>query len=191
MTHHDNLKILAFVGLPGSGKTTAVDYLTEKNYPKVYFGGVVLSALDDAGLEHTEVNERKVREQLRADEGNDFIVKRIIDQIHHLADAGQHRIVAESLYSWTEYKALSHEFPGQLTTVAVVAPKELRHRRLTHRPIRPLTEQEAAGRDWSQIENLEAGGPIAVADYFVMNDGNVERFYQQIDAIVQEINFDQ
>lgn len=189
MTHHEHLKILAFVGLPGSGKTTAVDYLTDKKYPKVYFGGVVLDALDKLGLEHTEVNEKKIREELRATEGNDFIVKRIIDQIHHLADAGQRHIVAESLYSWTEYKALVHAFPGQLTVVAVVAPKELRHSRLTHRPVRPLTEQEAAGRDWAQIENLEAGGPIAVADYFVMNDGNVERFYKQIDDIVTVTRF--
>jgi dephospho-CoA kinase len=35
MTEHENLKIIALVGLAGSGKSTAVEYFTEKGYPKV------------------------------------------------------------------------------------------------------------------------------------------------------------
>ena len=55
MTHRNNLKILAFVGLTGAGKSTAVDHFTEKGYPKVYFGGVILDAMTEAGRseEHT------------------------------------------------------------------------------------------------------------------------------------------
>ena len=34
-------EILAFVGLTGSGKTVAVDYLAEKGYPKVNFDGFI------------------------------------------------------------------------------------------------------------------------------------------------------
>lgn len=189
MTHHENLKILAFVGLPGAGKSTAVEYLTEKDYPKVYFGGVVLEAMDKAGLEHTEQNEKTFREALREKEGKDFVVKRIIDQIHHLADAGQHRIVADGLYTWTEYKLLKREFPGELTVVAVVAPKHLRYHRLANRPIRPLTEKEASERDWAEIENLEKGGPIAIADYYIGNEDDVEKLYEQIDGIVEHVGF--
>ena len=38
----DNIKILAIVGMSGSGKSVAVDYLTGKGYPKVYFGAIKL-----------------------------------------------------------------------------------------------------------------------------------------------------
>ena len=31
-------RIIALVGLAGSGKSSAVEYLTEKGFPKVYFG---------------------------------------------------------------------------------------------------------------------------------------------------------
>lgn len=189
MTHHENLKILAFVGLSGSGKSTAVDYFTEKGYPKVYFGGVVLDAMTAAGLAHEEHLERSFREELRQKEGKDFIVNRIIDQIHHLATAGQHRIVADGLYTWTEYKILKKAFPGELTVVAVVAPKHLRHHRLETRPIRPLNQQEASERDWSEIEHLEKGGPIAIADHYVMNNGSVEDFYHQLNAISELLDF--
>ena len=186
---HDNIKIIAFVGLAGSGKSTAVDYLTAKSYPKVYFGGVVLDAMTAAGLEHTQENEKPFREKLRAEEGKDFVAKRIISQIHDLINAGQHRIVADGLYSWTEYKALKREFPGELNLVAIVAPKHLRHHRLTNRPVRPLTLKEADERDWAEIEGLEKGGPIAIADHYIINDGNIEDLHEKVQELVEEISF--
>lgn len=188
--HHDQgTKILAFVGLTGSGKSEAVGYVTEKGVPKVYFGGVILDAMTEVGLEHTQENEKPFREEIRRKEGNDFVVKRIISQIHGLIDAGQHRIVADGLYSWTEYKALKHEFPGELVVVAVVAPKNVRHRRLTTRPIRPLTIGEANLRDWAEIENIEKGGPIAIADYYLDNGAGIESLHQQIGQLLEDIHF--
>lgn len=189
MKHHENVKIVAFVGLTGSGKSSAVDYLTTRGYPKVYFGGIVLDAMTAAGLEHTQENEQPFREELREREGKDFVVKRIISQIHDLITAGQRRIVADGLYTWTEYKALKREFPGELTTVAVVTPKHLRHHRLTQRLIRPLTDIEANERDWSEIENLEKGGPIAIADHYIINNGDLDHFHEQIDTELEHIEF--
>lgn len=189
MSNYPNLKILAFVGLTGSGKSTAVEYVTDLGIPKVYFGGVVLDAMKAAGIPHDESHEKVFREELRAKEGNDYIANRIIEQIRHLADAGQHRVVADGIYTWTEYKALKKAFPGELIVAAVVAPKHLRHHRLAQRPVRPLNDQEASNRDWSEIEHLEKGGPIAIADHYIFNDGNIERFKKQIDALRQEVNF--
>jgi dephospho-CoA kinase len=183
-------KIMAFVGLPGAGKSEAVDYLTHKGYPKVYFGGVVLDAMTQAGLDHTEENEKPFREALREKEGKDFVVKRIITQLHDLINSGQRRIVADGLYTWTEYKALKHEFPGELTVVAIVAPKRVRHHRLAMRPIRPLTVEEANERDWAEIENLEKGGPIAIADHFIANDKDLDTLHKAIDAELAFFHFD-
>jgi len=189
MKHHENVKIVAFVGLAGSGKSTAVDYLTEKGYPKVYFGGIVLEEVKKRGLELTQENEQPIREELRASEGKDFVVRRIITQVHDLIAAGQHRIVADGLYSWTEYKALKHEFPGELTVIAVVAPKHLRKSRMANRPVRPLTSEQVDQRDWAEIENIEKGGPIAIADHYIINDGTVEKLHEQLDNELNHIEF--
>lgn len=189
MSKHENVKIVAFVGLPGVGKSSAVDYLTAKGYPKVYFGGVVLQAVTDAGLDDTPENERYMREKLRADEGKDVIVNRIVKQINDLIDAGQHRIIADGLYSWTEYKILKREFPGELTVVAIVAPKHLRHHRLASRPVRPLTPAQANERDWSEIENLEKGGPIAIADHTIINNKDMDHLHRQLDDELEHIKF--
>ena len=191
MTHHENLKILAFVGLTGSGKSTAVEYFTQKGFPKVYFGGVVLEAMKKAGVAITPENERSFREELRAKYGKDVVVNRIVEQINELAAAGQHRIIADGLYTWTEYKVLKKAFPGELTLVAVVAPRRLRYHRLEQRPVRPFTNTEAYERDIAEIENLEKGGPIAIADHFVGNNDSIEELDEKLAALATELDFEQ
>ena len=189
MSSDKDVKIVAFVGLTGSGKSTAVDYMTEKGYPKVYFGGVILQAVKDAGLEVNAENEKYIREKLRDDEGKDVVVNRIVKQIRDLIGAGQHRIIADGLYTWTEYKIMKQEFPGELTVIAVVTPKHLRKRRMADRPVRPLNSNEVDQRDWAEIENIEKGGPIAIADYFIHNEGDLEHLQKQIDNALDHVGF--
>lgn len=189
MIHHSNVKILALVGLAGSGKSAAVEYLTQQGYPKVYFGGIIYKAMEEAGIEVTWESQKVFREEIREREGKDFVVKRVIRETRSLIDAGQRRIVLDGLYSWSEYKILKKEFPGEVTVVAIVTPKHLRYARMAKRPERPMTSHEIDERDWAEIENLEKGGPIAIADYFVHNDGDITALHQQIDRVLEAIDF--
>ena len=182
-------KIIALVGLAGSGKSSAVEYLTEKGFPKIYFGGVIYKAMDEAGIEKTWDNQQKFREEIRQREGKDFVIKRVIKNIHDLINAGQNKIVLDGLYTWSEYKFLKHEFPGQVVVIAIVTPKYLRYQRMAKRIERPMQPHEVDQRDWSEIENLEKGGPIAIADYFIINDGSLEQLHQKIDAATHDAHF--
>ncbi|HUC96511.1 MAG TPA: AAA family ATPase [Candidatus Saccharimonadales bacterium] len=189
MVYNKDVKIVAFVGMAGAGKSTAVDYVTNKGYPKVYGGGIFYEAMRDAGIEPTQQNENDFRTRVHKNEGQDQIVKEFIGQIHALIDAGQHRIVTDSNYSWDEYKAMKHEFPGELNVVAVVAPKHIRHHRLLSRLERPLTETESSDRDWREIEDLQSGGVIAIADHYIINDGDLDNLYKQINDTLNDIEF--
>lgn len=182
-------KIIALVGLAGSGKSSAVEYLTEKGFPKIYFGGVIYKAMDEAGIEKTWDNQQQFREEIRRREGKDFVIKRVIKNIHDLINAGQNKIVLDGLYTWSEYKFLKHEFPGQVVVIAIVTPKYLRYQRMAKRAERPMQPHEVDQRDWSEIENLEKGGPIAIADYFIINDGSLEQLHQKIDAATHDAHF--
>ena len=187
--HTEHVKLVAFVGLAGSGKTSAVDYVTEKGYPKVYFGGIMYQMMRDAGIEITFESQQEFREKIRRDEGMDIIAKHAIVQIEHLMAAGQHRIVLDGVYSWSEYKTLKHSFPGELELVAIVAPRRLRKHRLAERPERPLTSNEVDTRDWAEIEHIEKAGPIAIADHFIINDSSLESLHHNIDTTLESINF--
>lgn len=188
-TSEHSCKIIALVGLAGSGKSSAVEYLTEKGFPKIYFGGVIYKAMDEAGIEKTWDNQQQFREEIRRKEGKDFVIKRVIKNIHDLINAGQNKIVLDGLYTWSEYKFLKHEFPGQVVVIAIVTPKYLRYQRMAKRIERPMQPHEVDQRDWSEIENLEKGGPIAIADYFIINDGSLEQLHQKIDAATHDAHF--
>ena len=152
MSEKENLKIVAIVGMSGSGKSVAVDYLTAKGVPKVYFGGMIYKEMEKRGIERTPdgESEKHFREMIRETEGKDWVVRQVIDEVHNLADAGQKRIVLDGVYSWTEMKTLKHEFPGQMTFIAVVVPKRLRYKRVAVRPDRPFSEEEIKERDRSE-----------------------------------------
>ena len=186
-----DVKILAVVGMSGSGKSTAIDYLIEKKIPKIYFGGIIYKAMAEAGIERTPdgESEKKFREEIREKEGKDFVVKRAIAEAKNLIAAGQKRIVLDGVYTWSEYKILRKEFPTEMTVVAIVVPKALRRKRLAERPERPFNAQQAAERDRSEIENLEKGGPIAIADYYVDNSGTIKEFHENFAKLCKEIGF--
>ncbi len=184
-----DVKILAVVGMSGSGKSVAVDFLTEKGFPKVYFGGMILKEMEARGIEITPENEKAFREEIRATEGKDWVVRQVIKEVHNLIEAGQRRIVLDGVYSWTEYVTLKKEFPGELTFLALVVPKKLRYKRVAVRPERPFNRNEIMERDRSEIENLEKGGPIAAADYYILNDGSVKEMHDKIDEVLGEIEF--
>ncbi len=58
-------KVIAVIGMCGSGKSEAVKFFESNGYRKVYFGEVVINELKTRGLEINEKNERFVREDLR------------------------------------------------------------------------------------------------------------------------------
>lgn len=186
-----NVKLLAIVGMSGSGKSIAIDYLASQGFPKIYFGGMIYQEMEKRGIERTSdgLSEKAFREKIRLEEGKDWVVHQAIAEIKNLIAAGQKRIVLDGVYSWTEYKTLKHEFPGALTVIAVVTPKQLRYDRIAKRPERPFDAQAIRERDYSEIENLEKGGPIAMADYYIINDQSVTDFEHQLQSILNTINF--
>ena len=184
-----DVKILALVGMSGSGKSVAVDYLTSLGYPKVYFGGMILKEMERGGILDTPENEKKFREEIREKEGKDWVVRQVVDEVRRLIQAGQKRIVLDGLYAWTEYKILRKEFPGEMTVLALVVPKKLRYKRVSERPERPFNHAEIVERDRTEIENLEKGGPIAIADYYVLNDGEIKETQEKIGKILEDIAF--
>jgi dephospho-CoA kinase len=177
--------ILAIVGLPGCGKTEVVQYVLKKtNWPRVYFGDVTFDEMKLRGLEINEKNERFTREDLRAKYGQLHYAKKVIEKINSIKDTS---ILVESLYSWEEYMEFKKEFGDDFKVLAIYASPEIRISRMTNRLIRPLQREDVISRDYSQIENLHQAGPIARADFTIINESTIEYLYQQIDEVIKKL----
>ena len=183
-------KILAFVGMPGAGKSTCIDYLTANNLPSVYFGGIVVEEVKrrNNGAVNEKI-EKIVREEFRKEDGMAAIAKRALPSIHKkLSDSEV--IILDGLYSWSEYTLLKQHFDDSLIVIAIVADRKLRHQRLAKRPVRPLSSDEASKREISEIENLEKGGPIAIADYTLTNNDEPEKLIETLTALLEHLSID-
>jgi dephospho-CoA kinase len=179
-------KLIALLGMPGSGKTEVIEYLQEtRGWPKVYFGQITMDEIRERGLPFNNENERIVREDLRLLHGKEYYAKKIIEKIDAMQDSQV--VLVESLYSWTEYRVLKERYGSALHTIAVIASPEVRYQRLSVRPKRPLTKEEAYKRDIAQIELLEQGGPIALADAYVPNEKDRDSLHREIDGVVSRI----
>jgi len=182
-----NKIILAIVGLVGAGKTEITEYVMKKTgWPKVYFGDATFDEMKKEGLEINEVNERKTREGIRAKFGMGGYAILNIPRVKGFFKNSS--VVVESLYSWEEYLEMKKEFGDVFKVLAVFASPDIRAERMANRSYRPLTKEEFFSRDYAQIENSHQAGPVARADFMVLNEGTLEELHKQIDEIISKLS---
>ena len=177
--------IIAIVGMAGSGKSEVTDHLINLGFSKLRFGQVTIDILKKNNLKVNEKNEREVREKLRKDHGMEAYAKLNLPKIKQKLSETPN-IVLDGLYSWEEYLFLKNKFPD-IKVIAVYCSPKTRYKRLKNRKIRPLKEQEAFSRDKSEIENLHKAGPIAMADYTIINESNLKELKLKINKLIQEL----
>jgi dephospho-CoA kinase len=185
-------KIICIVGMTGSGKSEVADEFVRQGYKFVRFGQITLDIVKERGLEPTEENEKPIREEVRKEHGMGAFATLNIPKFDKLLEEGN--VVADGLYSWSEYKILKEYYKERMAVVAVLAPPELRYERLSERTevdenmrSRPATKEQAKNRDFAEIENIEKGGPIAMADYYIINIGSREELIQKTKEFLEEI----
>jgi dephospho-CoA kinase len=178
--------IIALVGMPGAGKSEAAAYLKSKQIPFIRFGDLTEETLKEKGLTINPENERAIREQLRKELGMHAYAIKAKPKIEELLL--NHPIIGlDGLYSWEEYKYLKQYFP-QLILIHIAAGARTRYTRLTKRAVRPLTEEQARQRDITELENLNKGGPIAIADYIIENNNeDINKLHEKLETIINKV----
>lgn len=179
--------ILAVVGLCGTGKSVVTRYIQEKyRFDSIYFGGFVLEEVKSRSLEVNAANEKMVREEMRREHGIGVMAIKAFPRITEYLEQGKN-VICDGLYSFSEYIYLKEQFPRQLFLMAIHSPKSLRYKRLGNRKVRPLTPQQVDERDYTEIKNIEKGGPIAVADFHIINNRSIQILHKDIDRIMNRL----
>ncbi len=186
-------KIIAIVGMPGSGKTEAAEYFAKKGFQFIRLGQLTMDEIKKRGLEPTEKNEKMIRESLRKQHGMAAYALLNFPKIDTLLKKGN--VIVDGLYSWEEYLEFKKKYPD-VAVIAIYASPKARYARLEGRKLesedkdmknRQLEKEAASERDTAEIENLNKGGPIAVADFTVVNEGALNEMHKKLDEISKKI----
>ena len=189
------MKIIAVVGMTGSGKTDVANLFVEHGYEYVRFGQAVLDEVMRQGLEVNEKNERTVRENMRSTHGMAAMAKFLIPIFDKLTKTT--KVVADGLYSWEEYQLLKEKYQDDIIILAICSRPEIRYQRLAQRKLikddkkainRPTTPVQSKSRDHSEIENLHKAGPIAMADFTIINEGTKEELREKVEELIKKLS---
>jgi dephospho-CoA kinase len=179
------VKVVAIVGMTGAGKSEVARVFEEHGFKRVRLGDITDEELSSRGLEPNEENERRIREELRKKHGMAAYARLSLPRID--ASLKSSSVVIDGLYSWEEHTLLKKRYGKRLKVLAVWSSPATRHARLGHRAKRPLTLEEAASRDKSEIENINKGGPIAMADLTIINEGSPEELKRETELILSAL----
>ena len=179
--------VLGVLGMPGSGKSVFAEFLRETGLPVLRLGGFVEQEVIARGLPRDAAGEATVREALRAEEGADVLARRALQAIE--SDHSQHVFVLDGVYSPIEDELLRNSLASSYFTIAVLANRKLRYERLEQRYHRHLSAEEATRRDLQEVEFLRKADTIALADYFVLNNGDRRSFLKScIETIANHLS---
>ena len=179
------MRVVSIVGMAGVGKSEVARVFERHGFKKVRFGDITDEELKSRGLELNEENERHVRQQLREEHGMAAYAKLNLPKIDVSLKSSD--VVVDGLYSWEEYTLLKECYGERFSVVAVWASPVTRHKRLANRVERPLTLEEAASRDKAEIEKGSKGGPIAMADFTIINEASMEELERETEQVLSAL----
>jgi dephospho-CoA kinase len=175
-------RVLAIVGMAGSGKSEVARIFEQKGYKRIRFGDITDEEVKKRGLELNEENERQVRESLREQHGMAAYAILNLPRIDKALKTSS--VIIDGLYSWEEYVFLADRYRPHFKVLAVHASPQTRYRRLAARRERKLTVEEARQRDIAEIGHLDKGGPIAMADFVIVNESTLEDLRAETEGII-------
>ena len=181
------MKIVSIVGMAGAGKSEVAGLFEESGFIRIRFGDVTDEEIKKRKLELNEKNERYIRELFREKCGMSAYAKLNLPRIDSALKHSD--VVLDGLYSWEEYTFLKTHYEEDFCVVAVWASPRTRYARLTGRLNRSLTLEEAASRDRAEIENINKGGPIAVADFTVINESSRQVLEEEVRKIISGLKW--
>ncbi len=176
------MNVIGFAGLPGSGKSTAIDAVRDLG-TVVTMGDVVRLEAIKRKIDPTSQNLGKIAREIRKKEGEAVIALKCVELI---LEKPQEFVFIDGLRSLEEVKVFRSywEFP----IIAIVLDSKIRFKRLKERRRSddPLTYSQFLERERREtkfgIENV-----INHSDYIVENDSDAESLEKEVRRIVLEI----
>ena len=182
------MRLIAFVGYPLSGKSTASKMAKSLGIPVVTMGDVVREEAKKRELEPTDKNLGEIAKELRAKYGMNAIAKRCIPKIEKLIKE-KGVVVIDGIRGIDEVECFKKRFGENFTLIAIEAPLDVRFQRSKFRKrqdslssIEELKKRDEREESWGLKKAME------VADFTIENTGSMREFKEKITELLKRLS---
>ena len=176
--------VIGLTGMPGSGKSLAVEAAKELGYEVVTMGDVIREETGKRGLELNPKNMGEMMLRLRAEGGDTIVAEKCIPKI--MEKQGR-RVVVDGLRSYVEAETFKKRL-SNFVLVTVHSSPQIRFERLSTRGRSddPKTWKVFKERDMREL-GVGIGNAIALAEYVIINDSTKEGLTTQAAEVLKEV----
>jgi dephospho-CoA kinase len=178
------MKLIAFVGMPASGKSEAAAIARSLNIPVINMGDIVREETARRGLHPTDENIGGTGTTLRREDGMDAVAKRCVPRI----PLNSRVVVVDGIRNIEEVNYFKKTFGDDFKLIAIHTPFELRFERVKRRSrsddmgsIQELKRRDEREKGWGLHKAIE------MADVTIENTGTIEKFRKQMEQLLRDL----
>jgi dephospho-CoA kinase len=180
------MKIIAFTGMPCSGKSEAVKIAIEMKIPVIRMGEMVIEEVSRRGLPLDDKHVGGIANQMRKEFGKDIWAQRTMKKISSFDKLDY--IVIDGIRNVEEIDAFKNELGKDFVIIAITSTDETRRKRFTARRRKDdsLDIKDLENRDKREL-GWGLGAVLASADIIVQNEGEIHKLQHEIQKIFEKI----
>ena len=180
------MKIIAFTGMPFSGKSEAVKIAKEMKIPVIRMGDIVWEEVKNRNLEINDKNVGFVANEMRGKNGKDIWAKKTIEKINSIKKP--EIIVIDGIRNQEEVETFKRKLDEDFLLIAIYVSDKERYKRAMNRGrkddsknIDKIKERDRREIGWG-IQSV-----IASADIIISNEKGIENFRKEIKKVFKRI----
>ncbi len=181
------MRVLGFTGMPGSGKSEAMEVAKARGIPVVRMGDLIWEEVERRGLPRDAKHVGDVANAMRQSHGPDVWSKRTVERVRHLAK-DRRIVIIDGVRSDAEVETFRAELGGDFVLVAIHTDRHHRFERMLARGRAddPKDESILQVRDEREI-GWGMAECIALADEMIVNDGALAKFRAEVGALLDRL----
>ncbi|WP_181692002.1 AAA family ATPase [Natronomonas sp. LN261] len=178
------MRVIATVGLAGSGKGEFAAVAERAGVPVVTMGDVIRAECRKRGLDPAE-RHGEVASTLREENGPAAVAEASLPHVESaLEDADT--VVVDGIRSDTEADVFEHRFDDSFTLVGIEAPFEIRRTRIDERGRDDVENgEDLVARDEREL-GFGLGDALDRADVTIENTGSLGAFRERVRGVLDE-----
>jgi dephospho-CoA kinase len=179
------MKIIAFTGMPFSGKTEAVKIGIKMNIPIIRMGDFVWEEVKKRGLKLNDKNVGFVANEMRKKHEKEIWAIKTVEKIKK--ENKKTIILIDGIRSCEEVNYFKRVLENDFILIAIISSDELRYKRALYRKRKDDCEklEKIKNRDIREI-SWGIDSVIDSSNHNVLNDSSIEELHKKIIRIIKK-----